>query len=1009
MADGDAVTDVVDLSGNGKGVALNVFPDFFLPVISHSLLNASIPNRGVMAYDLDTNEVRVGDGIVPGGFSLASSAAIAAAITGIRPETFGAVGDGVTNDGPAFQALSAVVNVLGGGFVDLSPGKTYIIGGGQTLNPNPHTLTGYAFPPANQFPINFENCPRGVVLRGNGARIRCINGAKYGAFNDDGTPYPSVAPYLEGRVATPYYHMIRASGCKGVHIENLELDGNKQNISLGGQYGDSGWQLAANGIYLENNTGPITLLNVNSHHHCCDGIQINGAADSTVDPRETAVVMGCQFNNNARQSLSLVGGKGYHFISCSFSWTGKDTANSDVLSTLHSAPGAGVDFEAEGGKIIADVLFDNCEFVGNWGSGAIAFGQSLENVKFRGCKYVGTTNSAAYINTSGMEFDGCQFVGLVISAIAPADVAGTGIAFNAPVFKRCFFTNKLTLSPTGALYNLGTPNLIETSALGVHTGFEACRFEHAQAGAISVGAQDISRMWSCMFDVTGAGTLNVFGRFSGRTIFTQTSGTIGSNPLGGATGPFNAKTFAGHAESSWEWRSGGTSTLYPSTITTASVPKGRNQFSDASYTVTVNDNTRPEIIDFVLAPLSADRTVTLSTVGAVLGSRYRILRKQGGVGKLNVGGLINLVAIGSWCEVEFDGGNWILIAAGSLSEGIYGDWANGFFLGDNTRAFRFLESGGTLYMQVGTIGGGATPFMIGGINGVATPTLTLNATAVSIVGTVAASNLSGTNTGDQTITLTGDVTGTGTGSFAATIGNNKVTNAMIRDSAALSVIGNSTNGAADPADIAAGTDGNILRRSGTTLGFGSIDLAAAGTVGTTRLAFANVAQLNATSLAGNSTGGAGNIQNIGLTGGLAFTGTNLTISGAIAPSSVASTGAVTSNSPTAGLGYASGSRGAQTQATSKATGVTSNTVVTDITMNAAALAASTTVSFVFTNSAIGANDTLILLHTATGTFGSYILNAHGFAAGSCTIDVRNISAGSLSEAIVIRAVVIKGG
>ncbi len=36
-------------------------------------------------------------------------------------------------------------------------------------------------------------------------------------------------------------------------------------------------------------------------------------------------------------------------------------------------------------------------------------------------------------------------------------------------------------------------------------------------------------------------------------------------------------------------------------------------------------------------------------------------------------------------------------------------------------------------------------------------------------GALSASNLSGTNTGDQTITLTGDVTGTGTGSFATTL------------------------------------------------------------------------------------------------------------------------------------------------------------------------------------------------------------------------------------------------
>lgn len=51
-------------------------------------------------------------------------------------------------------------------------------------------------------------------------------------------------------------------------------------------------------------------------------------------------------------------------------------------------------------------------------------------------------------------------------------------------------------------------------------------------------------------------------------------------------------------------------------------------------------------------------------------------------------------------------------------------------------------------------------------------TLTLAAitpTSVAASGTVTGSNLSGVNTGDQTITLTGDVTGSGTGSFATTL------------------------------------------------------------------------------------------------------------------------------------------------------------------------------------------------------------------------------------------------
>lgn len=41
--------------------------------------------------------------------------------------------------------------------------------------------------------------------------------------------------------------------------------------------------------------------------------------------------------------------------------------------------------------------------------------------------------------------------------------------------------------------------------------------------------------------------------------------------------------------------------------------------------------------------------------------------------------------------------------------------------------------------------------------------------SVTASGDIVAANLSGTNTGDQTITLTGDVTGSGTGTFAATL------------------------------------------------------------------------------------------------------------------------------------------------------------------------------------------------------------------------------------------------
>lgn len=61
--------------------------------------------------------------------------------------------------------------------------------------------------------------------------------------------------------------------------------------------------------------------------------------------------------------------------------------------------------------------------------------------------------------------------------------------------------------------------------------------------------------------------------------------------------------------------------------------------------------------------------------------------------------------------------------------------------------------------------------------------------------------VSGTNTGDQTITLTGNVTGSGTGSFATTIANNAVSNAMLAQGAAYTIKGNATGSTANETDI----------------------------------------------------------------------------------------------------------------------------------------------------------------------------------------------------------------
>ena len=107
------------------------------------------------------------------------------------------------------------------------------------------------------------------------------------------------------------------------------------------------------------------------------------------------------------------------------------------------------------------------------------------------------------------------------------------------------------------------------------------------------------------------------------------------------------------------------------------------------------------------------------------------------------------------------------------------------------------------------------------------------------------------------------------------------------------------------------------------------------------------------------------------------------------------------------IGYAAAAQGTVTQATDKSTGVTLNKSAGQITMNNAALAATTNVAFVLTNSLLSAKD-VVIVNVAGGTAAttSYNCWVSGHAAGSATIVLRNITAGSLSVAVIINFAII---
>ncbi|MPZ20135.1 MAG: hypothetical protein GEV06_19790 [Luteitalea sp.] len=135
-------------------------------------------------------------------------------------------------------------------------------------------------------------------------------------------------------------------------------------------------------------------------------------------------------------------------------------------------------------------------------------------------------------------------------------------------------------------------------------------------------------------------------------------------------------------------------------------------------------------------------------------------------------------------------------------------------------------------------------------------------------------------------------------------------------------------------------------------------------------------------------------------------GADLTIDGATG--AAAFTSSVKSSSATAGIGYATGAGSTVTQLTSKATGVTINTVTGQITSHNASVASGVGVGFSVTNSAVAATDVILLSVGSGASNDSYRLLPNAVSAGSFRITIENRSGGALGEAVVINFAVIKG-
>lgn len=127
--------------------------------------------------------------------------------------------------------------------------------------------------------------------------------------------------------------------------------------------------------------------------------------------------------------------------------------------------------------------------------------------------------------------------------------------------------------------------------------------------------------------------------------------------------------------------------------------------------------------------------------------------------------------------------------------------------------------------------------------------------------------------------------------------------------------------------------------------------------------------------------------------------------------SLAVSGLLTSSSPSAGIGYATGAGGAVTQLTNRSTGVTvvpNPSICGAITTNNTSLAAGAEATFTVTNSAVAVGDVVVVCARSGQTAATSIPFVTTVAAGSFNITLSNFNASTADTgAMIINYLVLK--
>lgn len=583
-------------------------------------------------------------------------------ISYIRPEWWGAVGDGSTNDKTPLKSCASSMPVAGGKIV-FRP-VTYMV----------DTATAFTI---------FFNLKTNFILEGNNCTIKVVN--------SDPVVANGVIMYFQD--------------CSDGVVKNFKLDGNRANRTPA--------ITTAHLCYLRNSCSDVTFHNVHTLNGVTDGFYLDSTTPGTPStvPTDIAFFNCVAFNcyRNGMSSINsirlLVDGGAYHGNNGNNPEAGIDleddgtSGNVDpIIRNVQFYDNTGEGLQLSGSVGCTNAKISNCWFKNNTSS-AITVGLidgltmhdiniaahtgaatrgivdlisstskdiTIKNITFHDCNPTGSSKYALYVHGSvagPVDIDGINIYDYNCAGIS-INTANSRVS-NAHIENGSGGSTDYPFIITGDRGTV-TNMFIENSPAKILIGSDAADF--TLDGLKYINCSDTLYIWANVADIIFR-NITIIDTLEDKSSGTDKCITLSSTVKELSNINIDATLGQYPADRAFDFSAGAGNTailsnLSPGFFTKMAISADNG---DAAATLTMGLSESIQIWD---SAITADRAVTLSTTDAIEGNEFTIVRTANATGAFNLnvgtGPLKAMGTAGSYSVVKFNGTAWILTQYGTL-------------------------------------------------------------------------------------------------------------------------------------------------------------------------------------------------------------------------------------------------------------------------------------------------------------------------------------------------------